>query len=463
MKTMRFLLTVVGAALVLLSCYMMPRATTGNVSLSTAGSRSISSGSNLVHISLFSVKSVDGNLVGQTLYTFSSGLTYVEVAAGSKVTLTDIPAGTWAILVSAGRRDAGGNYVVTDYSWPYSLLTVAPGVDNPTTVTLQKSPASPVANLFGTDVIGVTNAGSVYAVTASQLYGVSGSSASPVASLAGLTVNGLDAGLRYTGGAPASTPFVSTETGIYYYNGGLQAEIANSKPISILQAAGFAYGTSNVALFYQNAAGFGGVSITGSGPAGIGSWMDFDSSKTIPGKPVYDFTVSANYAYIASKLGAFQGGSNLVTDSNAANNILTEATFFGVSDDSTILSLNVNQAGTSMYIGSSSGAWSATMTESPFALSNLTKISATSGDSIIKIAATSGYVAFLSQYNLYIMNSGSGNVTTYPFYSGIPGQLTGMTWTGSGSSTTLYVSGTASTSTGNPGGVISIPFAGLPN
>ena len=458
MKTIRLLAVGAGVGLLLLSCYMMPKGSTGNIAFSTAGSRSITAGSDVVRVSLFSVRTVDGNLVGQTLFAFSGGRTYAEGSVGGTIRLTDIPAGTWAVLVAAGTKDTNGNFVVTDYSWPYAVLTVAPGVDNPVTVTLQKSPVA-ATGLFGTDVMGVTQAGTVYAVTPTKLYNVPGITSAGTLP-GGVTANGLDAG--YAGASPAPAPFIDTNAGVYYYSSGIQSDLAASNPISVLQSTAFTYSGSKIAVFYQNEGGFGGVSIN-SGT--IGSWTNMDSSKTIPGKPVYDFTVTnasaSPYAYIASKVGAFQANQTVVETQGAADNLLTNVTFFKAPDGSTILSLSAMGDNTPFYIGTSAGAWSATLHETPsFSITGATKIAETSGDSIIKIAAASGYVAFLSQYNLYILNTGSKNVKTYPFYSGLPGQLTGMAWDGSG--TTLYVSGKADASMGNLGGLVAISGAGLP-
>ena len=127
-------------------------------------------------------------------------------------------------------------------------------------------------------------------------------------------------------------------------------------------------------------------------------WVNLNSTGEIPGKPIYDFTVSNAYAYIASKLGAFFVNQSVVQSQANANNIISVAKFFPVPDGSTILSLNADTADTKFYIGTSMGAWAGALADSvnpPY--TGLAKVAPTSGDSIIKIASTTpGYVAFLS-------------------------------------------------------------------
>ena len=125
MKFMRLMWAVVAAAALLAPCYMMPSQSTGKINFSVSQSKSITTGSTLVRVSLFSVKNVNGSWVGQSLYSFSGGQTYVQGSVGGTISLTNIPAGTWAILVSAGYTDGSGNFVTTDFSWPYSVVSVA--------------------------------------------------------------------------------------------------------------------------------------------------------------------------------------------------------------------------------------------------------------------------------------------------------------------------------------------------
>jgi len=467
MKIMRLCCTVVGAATLLLSCYLTSTQTTGKIVFSVLSqSRGITPGSNLIRASLFSVKDVGGNWVGQSLYTFPGGLTYTQGSVGSTLTLSNIPVGTWAVLVTAGRSDSSGNFITTDYNYPYVVVSVVPGEDNPVTVTLQPSSVK-ATSLFGTNVPGVVNvSGTIYAVTSTQLYSVSGAIASAVGSPlpGGVSANSVGAGYYPgppTGGPAVAIPYINTNAGIYYYTSSIQSDLAASNPIPMLESAAFSSGP-DVALFYENQTGFGGAWLVTLSPF---TWTNFNTGGAISGKPIYDFAVTQNslppsFVYFASKLGAFQANQSVVSSQIA--NIMNAAKFFTVPDGSTIISLCAAGSGSQpFYIGSTSGGWSATLNESSTPpVTGQTKISATSGDSIIKIAAGAGYVAFLSQYNLYLLNTSTSAVKVYPFYSGLPGQLSAMAWSATGP--ILYISGAASASTGAPGGLVTISGAGLP-
>ena len=131
------------------------------------------------------------------------------------------------------------------------------------TVTLQKSQAA-ATTLYGTNVVGVTNVnGTVYSVTASQLYSVSGATATSKGNLpGGISANAVDAGYYVSApGAPLPTPYIDTNAGVYYYTTAIQSNLAASNPISMLQSAAFLPG-GNIALFYQNQTGFGGRTST---------------------------------------------------------------------------------------------------------------------------------------------------------------------------------------------------------
>jgi len=493
MKTFRLFLAAFGSALLLLSCYGVSTQTTGRIAFAVSSqARSITAGSNLLRVSLVSAKSVGGSWLLQSLYTFPGGSGYAQGSVGSTLTLDNIPVGNWAVLVSAGTTDASGNFVTTDYNWPYSVVSVAPGVDNPVSVTLQPSPVTRTS-LFGVDVDGVANLlGGVlvgnftyYVIpsTSTQLYGINATSfgALPGGSIpTGVSVNSLSSGWVYnTSQQQQQALFINTSTGIYYYYTGAPSvlgDLAASNPIPVYQSGAFhdlsvTGAPVAIGIFYQNVDGFGGAYIN-STPYTSSMWVNVNLLNQTGSQPISDLTLTDNsatsstsYAYYASKLGAFQIDQSVVTAGSANQGNLGVAKFFTVPDGSTILSLNAIGTGTSpFYIGSTSGGWTATLSEaSTPPVVSPTKVAATQGDAIVKIASVSivgaaNYVAFLSRYNLYILNTSTQNVKVYPFSAGLPGQITGLAWSSTGP--TLYVAG-RSGPTGTPG-LVSISGSGLP-
>ncbi len=489
MKTFKLLAVALAAALLLLSCYGVSTQTTGKLEFAlSSGGRSITAGSNLLRVSLVSVKSVGGNWLLQSLHTFPGGSGYAQGSVGGTLTLSNIPVGNWAVLVSAGTTDASGNFVTTDYNWPYPVVSVAAGVDNPVSVTLQPSPITPTS-IFGTNAPGVVNVGgTIYSATGGQLYTVSGTTASAISGVtapAGVHTNSLSWGWANgpTGGVVQSV-FINTTQGIYYYNGSPSAlsDLAASNPISILLSAAFEDSTSNLqpVILEANSAGFGGIYVS-STPYTSSMWVNVNLSSQAGINPIYDLTTTQNtqtfgasYAYLASKIGAFQISSSIVTAGSANAGNMAKANFFTVPDGSAILSLNAlgnSNGGGNLYIGSTSGGWSATLTESNTApqtsspISGQTKVAATQGDSIVKIASANVgsvaplyLVAFLSQYVLYLYNPQTANVKTYPFSAGLPGAISGLAWSATGP--TLYISG-RSGPTGTPG-LVSLSGTALP-
>lgn len=485
MKILRVCVVVVAAALLLLSCYGMTTQTTGKIQFAVS-SRTISSAPSgttpQVRISLFSVKSINGQLVGGSLFTFPSGLSYYPANVGTTVTLPNIPVGSWAILVSAGGVDASGNFITTDYDFPYQVVSVAPGVNNPVSVTLTASPVTSIRALAGQNVNGLAAASvaaspgsnySVFASTSTALYGVSPIITSLATPPPGLSINSISPGYTSNGVTVGGAIYLNTTGGIVPYDGSTTYPgFATGDARSILQSGAFADPSAPgyIALFYQRSGGVGGTYTNSSTPS---NWVDVDLSSEIAGQPIYNFTLTHNttttsYGYFASKLGAFRVDQSVVQDQTTANRILSVAKFFTVPDASTILSLCAAGSGAQpLYIGTTSGAWVATLQENsstaPIA-PNPTRI--ISGDSILQIAsapASSGiptYVAFLSPYNLYVLNTSTNKIKTYPFYAGLPGRLTSMAWSSTGP--TLYISGASSTAIGSSGGLVTISGSSLP-
>lgn len=491
MKLMKVCGGTLGTVILFLSCSGMPTQATGSIqfvisSLAAGSGPTGSPAANLVRVSLFSLRSSSGALVGGSLFTFPGGLAYAQGSVGTTLTLSDIPVGTWAVLVSAGTADSNCSYTTASYNWPYSVVSVAPGVENAVRVTLVPSPVTPTT-LFGTDVMGVANlayAGeNVYAATETQLFALSATTASTVSGgtlPTGVTANSLGVWLApgSTGGATASV-YLNTSRGIYTYNGGagLQGSLAATNPIPIVQSLAFTDSTSppNYAIVYENDSGFGGAYVSTSYSPGM--WENVSLAGEVANHPVSAITATNNttgpsYAYFATKIGAFQIDKSVVTPNGPNSGNLGAARFFSVPDGSSILSVDALNTGSDpFYVGSASGGWSASLRESASPpVINLTKIPQTSGDGIVRVASfpiagsspAAYYVALLSLYNLYVLNTGSNSVKVYPFYSGLPGLLTGMTWSynANANSYTLYLAGRKG-SVGTPG-LVAIRSPDLP-
>ncbi len=395
----------------------------------------------------------------------TSAFRELSLSENTTVELTDIPTGpTYYIAVSVGNK--GDNYFEVRW-WGKSqeFKIVAGGTVTPP-ITLSSSDFTMATNLKGESLKGVVvNAGSIYTPTIGKLYYGTALTSLSSLSLSSGQINSISIGkfLDATN-TPVSEPWLNTASGIVpFRNGSFVTNFSQALDSeSILTSGAVEVPTGGVAVFYERSGGLGGVYIdsTNKNDPSAWHWLNIDLSQYVSGQPILDYYNTQNYAYFASKLGAFRLSSDLITNYNGQDvpNFMDDAVFFDnvdIGDKNSILSLSGYTSGTNQYLvmGTEKGAYIGELDESSddIILSGTLRgpLTGTESYTINKISVTSNpsvsgayYIAMLSEKDLFIYNSATEKTTHYPFYSGLPGELTGFAWFNDNGKLELLVSGT---------------------
>ena len=464
------------AAVLLASCYFTPPAgDTSSITLTlseSAVARVVDANADTARVYLLSENNALLNF-GDAYY-FESG----DFTASNEITVEGIPSGTWKVLLSLGKY-SGDAFMTLSYGGTDGTV-VSPGVEAKVGITLKEQPYNVAGNLLGKDVSGVVNiSDTMYASSGNTIY--SGTAAAVLNSLsqtisAEYTINSISKGLFFSATPNVFTPelWVNTDKGIVPYRGGAFNYTFHDDGVSVLKSGALetieatAVWDSNdkLAVFYQRPKGLGGASIGGDQKDDPSTWSWTDLSEledSISDELVLDFAVHGDNGYFASTIGAFR--LNKGTVEAGGSDWISEGTFFEIVEgEETLLiyAIEVDETTNVVYIGTSDGMYKASLDDEGNPV-NPSRISGTEGYGFTKISVTEDYAAFLSSYDLFIYETGTGSLTPLPFYSGLPGMLTGLSWKGS----VLFISGTGTDAKGNPvplgkGGLVSINMADLP-
>jgi hypothetical protein len=255
-------------------------------------------------------------------------------------------------------------------------------------------------------------------------------------------------GLSCTVAAATYPTVIDGNNGIlpFSYNGeswsfdtGFSAELG--APKSLLECGSFFILGQDQALFFRRAEGVGGRYFPYLVFPNTEPWVNVDA----PG--VLDMVLSDYNAYFVTDSGAFALPPAFLQDSTPT----VPEHRIPLSAPAKVLSLGFRPGGASapeLHMGTTDGAWVATVTESSGTVSigTPTQIPETAGDRIERIEISRDRPdecqAYFSRYWLYIRQTIIGyptEVYKYPFFAVFPGKVTGMVWDPSG---VLYISGT---------------------
>jgi len=395
-------------------------------------------------------------------------------STGKDVTLDNIPAGSgYRVLISIGSLTDGIFLNVTQYGQS-EPVSISSGSTADVNIILKSSPFSEY--LKGKEIMGVKinpTDNQVYAAGPDSLYkgtdpGSMESKPLPPADPS-YEVQSLSIGKVISGTGIIDQVWLNTNKGILPYDGSsfntnFSKNLIAGSDVTILDSGALDLSITApvVSVFYQIDGGLGGVYITDStkDTPGEWNWLNIDLSDVISGQPVSGFYITDNYAYFATKLGAFRLSAEIIKayNDNVTNipDLMDYADFFSVTDSKgeiPIVSLAGYTSGSDVYlvIGTERGAYTVKLTESGtdvFAATAAPElVNGTAGYNITKIAALDAtHIALLSDRDLFISNGST--VTHYPFNSGLPGtltpsgkpgKLTDLTWF---NSTELLISGT---------------------
>ncbi|GEM_PF-6052388 len=442
------------AGLFLYSCYFTGVGGRGSIALrfSEVSPKSARAASSTTYARVYLIANGE-------IYPIGDGTDYVETSlsgtSATEVEIPDVPVGPqYQVTISIGDKPTvDADFLeVTEYgaSDPFSIT---PGGTTDVSLTPTASPFS--LYLGGTELKGV-----IYNTADSTLYVVSGTRLYMGASVSGMdtgtllptgySANSISLGTFFGGAAPKDEPWIDTNMGILpYRNGAFQEDFfsgtisSGTKP-SILQSGGV-WVNSNVDLtvFYQRDGGLGGTYIASDNASTPSNWnwLDIDLSDVLTGRPILDFFVTANYAYFATKLGAFRLDTKMIQDYsvNTSNvpDLMSYADFFKVTDSNgneiPIISLGYDN-GTKIVMGTEAGAYMAELDEAsadtPLKAGTISLLEGTGDYEITRVSVSpdGAYIALFSEKDLFVYRQSTGTIVKLPFYSGLPGEITGAAW-----------------------------------
>lgn len=459
MKRSAISLVVAVSAMLLASCYFMTTRATGTIRLDLGGSvpKAISgSVPDRARIYLYSYISS----TAYSLYPFAGGAEHYETAYPGTATLSNIPEGWWKVLVSVGTDQANGSFS-TDAYGASEVVHVAAGSNTSASIRTSPSPFLDWVDSFGKKINGLTAQGGfgfLAATDGSNLYFWSTDDCDPLVpgtpSSDYLTVVPAPAGYRFNSAALDPSGYlvlVNTNGGVATYDlASLDSNLSQNlrvggNPVDVRQSGGMVVTspTTRYTLLYTSDRGFGGLSVSSwppSVPPASTDWVSIDlSSGETAGPPVYQASMSTavqgyGYIFLATELGAYWTTPDLV-DAQAAGHgdFGTLAHPFSGPGGAVIQAVAVDSSGSVLYVGTPRGAYWTPITMTPrtppsVSFGSWTSLDATSGDYIVEIQASGNFVAFRSLYNLYVLETSTQQMMSYPFYAGLPGKLSSMAW-----------------------------------
>ncbi|NOY07371.1 MAG: hypothetical protein GXP33_00815, partial [Spirochaetes bacterium] len=249
-------------------------------------------------------------------------------STGTDVTLDNIPAGSgYRVLISIGSLSADGIFLNVAQYGQSEPVSISSGSTADVSITLTPSPFSKY--LKGKELMGVKinpEDNSIYAADSANLYiGTDpGSMENNSLSLpASYEVQSLSIGKVINGsGTIINQVWLNTNKGILPYNGSpfntaFSTNLIDNGDVNILDSGALDISATSpaVSVFYQIDGGLGGVYITDStkDTPGAWDWLNIDLSDVISGQPVSGFYITDNYAYFATKLGAFRLSADIIT------------------------------------------------------------------------------------------------------------------------------------------------------
>ena len=130
-------------------CYFVPEGETGSVTIDlgkAADSRALTGEGDTARVYLLSETGA--------VFDFGGGALYAEGTVGGTITVENVPAEKWNVLITVGKTTDGGAFIPTDYG-ESGMIEITPGVNNPQTITMDAVPFTWAENLAGEALNGV--------------------------------------------------------------------------------------------------------------------------------------------------------------------------------------------------------------------------------------------------------------------------------------------------------------------
>ena len=431
------LIAALAASILLAACYIPSGSQTASVIFDFGGApgvRAVGDTGTFDHARVYLVSAEAGT--ENAFYDFGDGEVYAQgaIAPDGTFTVEGIPTGTWNILLSLGSLETGtaGGAAETFYvqKWGESGAVAIYGGENSVSVGIADNPFTTSDLLFGKSIVGVTtDGGTVYTADSEDAYsgaGLAGLSESTPGALGDADINGISMGLD---AVQTTVPYLSTTDGIRYFSTGVLAH-GGLAGIPVLDAGAFDNGSGDTIVYYQREGGFGAANLSPGG-----SSADVDLSGVITGQPVLDFEIvdgAVDTVYFVTKLGSFALGEELLFGTaDDLDAVFDLAVFFdtigGTYYDITSIAYD---PGGAMYIGTSGGMFRGTPTGADPAFALLVTVPGTVETvyDMIEVSAAGTYVAFISNLDLYVVNTDTDGLSKIPFYAGLPGAVSAMAW-----------------------------------
>jgi len=363
------------------------------------------------------------------------------------IIIEGIPVGpSYQVLMSIGSQQDGW---FDTWEWGESAeFTLEPGVNTPVSMSMQGSPFGNTFDLAGKSLVDVeVVGGTIYAAEASTLWDSTSlfSTFSPTPIEPGYTANSLTDGIDFDTGS--ARLWINSNKGILPFYVSVAPVFdttfsTNLGTIQVLDSTTRSVSGGHV-LYFSRAGGLGGVYADNDVPDPANwTWVNLD------GEEVYDLiTLSPGDGYFAAAGGSFRLPQSFLEDAtpsiaehkaplNPPAKVLSWELMYDNSGDGDLL-----------FLGTEDGAWQVTVNGGVWETPQ--RIAGTEGEAIIMTETfTSGsnqFAAFLSPLALYVYADIFGGPTTlsrYPFYSGLPEEVTGMDFAVEfGSSVYLMISG----------------------
>jgi len=381
-------------SLLFASCYWNPQSGTGSITLHISGpaSRSITAPTSVSYARVFLY--TDN---GDTPVYVGESTAFAEAAlsdGSGSVTVQNVPAGPqYKLVLVLGTKDtSSGVFLPATFSQTQSAFAITANKDNvvalaaPQSVQLiDASSGLPVPvqyDLIGKNLTGATVANNsnmypyemywaastsntLFAATTGSMVNTSYTTVTP-----GRTINSLSSGSPDPVGAVPQEIWMNTSGGIVTFdpsNGQFPAlPLGGPSTAVLLSGSYYAMTAGQDVVYYADNNGLGGVVF--GGQINVPYWVTI-AIAGVSEPPILDYAVppsssSGDYAYFATRLGAFAIGSDLLSSgNNTLTYLLNHAAFFTVVDPNGnnpfINSLAMDLNDTTLYIATNNGIYTA--------------------------------------------------------------------------------------------------------